>query len=121
MPAIAGNDVVAYFSLEAGAIDVPGSPQYRHVLSSQELLPAKLQHLHPSDYEFWFSSQLNLELFAADPWKYIPMFGGHCTHGIASRNDLTPETVVDGRVAFTCVNTTQWAIVNGALYVYIGK
>ena len=117
VPAIAGNDVVAYFSLKAGEMDVPGLPQYRHVLESQNLLPAKLQHLHPEGYEFWFSTQANLALFVANPWKYIPMFGGHCTHGIASRNDLTPETLADGRVAFTCVNTTQWAVVNGSLYM----
>jgi hypothetical protein len=33
--------------------------------------------------------------------KYLPAFGGHCTHGIASRNDLNTTLLMDGRVAFT--------------------
>jgi hypothetical protein len=117
VPAINGNDVVAYFDLMVGEKDVSGSPLYRHTLPSASLLPPSLQPIHPDDYEFWFSTAANAAKFATDPWKYIPQFGGHCTHGIASRNDLSPATLADGRVAFTCVNTTKWVVVNGSLYM----
>jgi len=115
--AINGNDVVAYFSLAAGEKDVPGSPEYIREVASQDLLPPALAAMHPEPYTFWFSSEANAEVFAANPWKYIPANGGHCTHGIASRSDLTPELLVDGRVAFTCVNTSRWAVINGSLYM----
>ena len=52
--------------------------------------------------------------------RYIPAFGGHCTHGIANLvdGDLTPAQMVDGRLAFVCVNTTNWGkVVNGTLYM----
>ena len=56
-------------------------------------------------------------MFDKDPWKYIPAFGGHCTHGISSRGELNATLLVDGRVAFTCVNTTEWVVINGSLYM----
>ena len=86
--AINGIDVVAYFSLKPGEKDVKGSPMYRRFINATAALPSHLLHYHPDPYEFWFSSNENAQLFEADPWKYIPAFGGHCTHGISSRNDL---------------------------------
>jgi len=116
--AVNGNDVVAYQQIKAGDKDVPGRPEHRRYIEmSSHLLPPSLQHLHRQPYEFWFSTSANAVLFDADPWKYIPAFGGHCTHGIASRGDLTPALLADGRMAFTCVNTTQWVVRNGTLYM----
>ena len=74
-----------------------------------------INHVYP--YEFWFVSEQNAILFEANPLKYIPAFGGHCTHGIASRGDLNASALVDGREAFTCVNTTRWALINGTVYM----
>ena len=124
--AIAGNDVVAYQTLKPGVdFDVKGSPDIIRVLPSAALFdksanPSALAMLHPADYEFWFSSEENAVLFDQDPMRYIPAFGGHCTHGIANLvdGDLTPAQMVDGRLAFVCVNTTNWGkVVNGTLYM----
>ena len=117
LAAINGVDVVAYFSLPKGGKDVKGSPLHRRYLNASSTLSPELLRLHPEPYEFWFSTSSNAELFSQDPWKYIPAFGGHCTHGISSRSDLTPEFLTDGRYAFTCLNTSQWAILNGTLYL----
>jgi len=116
--AINGVDVVAYFSLKQGEEkDVKGTALYRRYINSSTILSSTLLQYHPEPYEFWFSTNENAILFEKNPWKYIPAFGGHCTHGISSRNDLTPEFLADGRYAFTCINTTQWYILNGTLYM----
>ena len=118
MIAINGVDVVAYFSLKQGEEkDVKGTALYRRYINSSTILSSTLLQYHPEPYEFWFSTNENAILFEKNPWKYIPAFGGHCTHGISSRNDLTPEFLADGRYAFTCINTTQWYILNGTLYM----
>ena len=117
--AINGNDVVAYHTtLQPGDKDVPGLPQFRRYLnvSGGNVLPPDLLHFHPEPYEFWFASAENAALFDEDPWKYIPAFGGHCTHCVATEDD-TREEVADGRIAFSCVNTTEWVIVNERLYM----
>eukprot|EP00039_Didymoeca_costata_P000097 m.44103 g.44103 ORF g.44103 m.44103 type:complete len:976 (+) comp10049_c0_seq1:208-3135(+) len=116
LPAINGNDVVAYHSLKSGDLDIRGEPQFNRSFPSSFLNSSvRSQHLRP--YIFWFVSEENAQTFESNPWKYIPAFGGHCTHGIASRNDLTPDSLTDGRVAFTCVNTTQWKVINESLYM----
>merc|ERR1711871_1156105 len=94
-----------------------GSPQFRRWVNASAALPPELLDRHPEPYEFWFVSEANARLFEADPWRYIPAFGGHCTHGIAHRSDLTKESLTDGRVAFTCINTTRRAVVNGTTYM----
>jgi hypothetical protein len=122
--AVNGNDLVAYHSLASGQKDVVGSPRFSRRLNvssrlaHSDLTPSSVHALHPSPfYEFWFISNENAQKFEQSPYKYLPAFGGHCTHGIASRNDLNTTLLMDGRVAFTCVNTTKWAIVNGTLYM----
>ena len=140
--ALNGNDVVAYHTrlrhllgdrdsaahllIVHGVHDVLGSPQHRRFVNASERLrttPDLLRNASghaagtPWAYEFWFESEANAQAFEKEPTKYIPAFGGHCTHGLASRNDLNAELVVDGRVAFTCVNTTQWSLINGTVYM----
>lgn len=39
LPAINGNDVVAYFQIKPGDKDVPGLPQYNRVIDPSKLLP----------------------------------------------------------------------------------
>ena len=67
--------------------------------------------------EFWFASEANAVAFEANAFRFLPAFGGHCTHGIASRSDLNTTMLADGRVAFTCINGTRWAVLNGTLYM----
>jgi hypothetical protein len=119
-PAVHGNDVVAYQSLKVGDKDVRGHPSIKRYIDSAPLLhDPKLRHLHPHPYEFWFSSELNAHKFDVDPWRYIPAFGGHCTHCIAEKQHVQnfSSLLADGRIAFTCVNTTSWVVVNQTLYM----
>ena len=63
--AIRGYDPVAYFT---DGKAVKGSPDYR------------------ADYKgstFHFRSQANRDVFAADPAKYAPQYGGFCAFGAA--------------------------------------
>ena len=114
---LSGIDVVAYHSLTIGEHDVRGSPAHRRWLNSSVVLPPDLRHIHPRPYEFWFSSEGHAQAFEVDPFRYLPAFGGHCTHGIASRGDLNETLLADGRVAFTCVNGSRWVVLNGTLYM----
>jgi hypothetical protein len=127
--ALNGNDVVAYHALLSAqdapahivhnAHDVLGMPQFKRFVNASTRLRYRPDLLNITDgsYEFWFTSAANAEAFEKEPGRYIPAFGGHCTHGLASRNDLNASLVVDGRVAFTCVNTTQWSLINGTVYM----
>ena len=52
---------------------------------------------------FWFTSEGNRKLFAADPEKYAPQFGGYCAFGVARggyKVSTQPEAfaVVDGKL-----------------------
>ena len=49
----------------------------------EHMLPPALLPIHPQQYEFWFSNEHHAQLFDANPWQYLPAFGGHCTHGIS--------------------------------------
>ena len=82
--AIRGYDTVAYFT--------DGKPE-------------KGSDDFTMDYEgaTWkFSSQDHLDLFTADPDKYIPQYGGYCAYGVAVGNlvKIEPElwTIVDDKL-----------------------
>lgn len=82
--AIKGHDPVAYFT-QGGPVD--GSPEFT------------VAH---DGAVFEFASAANRDLFAADPARYAPRYGGFCAFG-ASRGykaDIDPRafTVVDGRL-----------------------
>jgi hypothetical protein len=114
---LAGMDVVAYHSLDRGSHDLRGSPSHRRWLNSSVVLPPELRHFHPRPYEFWFANEEHANTFDTQPMRYLPAFGGHCTHGIASRGDLNSTLLADGRMAFTCVNGSRWEVINGTLYM----
>jgi uncharacterized membrane protein YphA (DoxX/SURF4 family)/YHS domain-containing protein len=82
--AIKGYDPVAYFT---DGKAVAGSPE------------------HTAEYQgsiFHFSSQENRDVFAADPAKYAPQYGGFCAFGTAGgyKAKIEPAafTVVDGKL-----------------------
>lgn len=88
--ALKGQDVVAYFTQKK---TVMGTPQFSHKWKG---------------VNWQFSSAVNRDLFAKDPAKYTPQFGGYCAH-----------TLVNGKLVSTDVDV--WEIVDGKLYLYTNK
>lgn len=84
--ALDGQDVVAYFTQSAV---VKGSAQYAHRWQGARWL---------------FSSKANRDLFAKNPGKYAPQYGGYCAKAAA------------GGVLATTV-PTAWEVRDGKLYL----
>lgn len=85
-----------------------GIKGYDPVSYFTEHKPVKGAPAHHYDFDetrYLFSSPKNRSLFAADPARYEPQFGGLCATGIAfgKRAESDP---------------TQWAVVDGKLYVF---
>jgi YHS domain-containing protein len=87
--AIHGYDAVAYFT--------DGKPMKGD---------AKFLVEH-DDARWYFASAEHRDLFAADPERYMPQYGGYCA-GAMAQGEL--------RVA----NPEIWAMVDGKLYIYSG-
>ncbi len=83
---IGGYDVVAYFTQNA---PVKGSEEFEYQWS---------------DSRWLFSSKENLELFAANPEKYAPQYGGYCAWAVA--HDDTAK-----------INPSQFSIIDDKLYL----
>lgn len=84
--AIRGYDPVAYFT--AGK-PIKGNKTFQHQWRGAT----------------WsFASAENRDLFAVDPERYAPQFGGYCAFGVA--NGYTPA-----------IDPNAWAIVDGKLYL----
>ena len=87
---IRGYDPVAYFTEGA---PVKGSPDYT------------VEHAGAT----WrFASAGNAALFAADPERYAPQYGGHCAYAM-SKGALAP------------VDPEAWRLVDGKLYLNFSK
>ena len=84
--AVGGYDVVAYHTQGAPAL---GSAEFTSVYQG---------------VEWRFSSAEHRDLFAADPAKYAPAYGGWCSAGASKGKKV--ETLPD-----------LWAIVDGQLYL----
>lgn len=84
--AILGYDPVAYFT---EGQPVEGSPDFE-------------QEWHDATWRF--SSARHRDLFAGDPERYAPRYGGFCAGGMASGWVLT-------------IDPSNWAIVDGKLYL----
>jgi hypothetical protein len=119
LSAAAGDSKSSAVHLIHDSHDVLGSPAYKRFVNASTRLRYRpdLLNITSGRYEFWFTSAANADAFEKEPGRYIPAFGGHCTHGLSSRNDLNASLIVDGRVAFTCINTTQWSLINGTIYM----
>jgi YHS domain-containing protein len=79
-----GYDVVAYFNNEA----VEGDKRFTTPLDG---------------VKYKFSSEENLNIFKANPKKYVPQYGGYCAYAIAAKSDkvsINPKTfqVKDGKL-----------------------
>jgi len=87
--AIQGYDTVAYFT---NGIAVPGSNQFEY---------------YWEDAIWQFASADHRDLFASDPEKYMPQYGGYCAGGMAMGVSVPADP-------------TNWAIVDGKLYMMSG-
>jgi YHS domain-containing protein len=85
--AIKGYDTVAYFTQHEA---VEGSPQFTY-----DWLGATWQ----------FASAENRDLFAKEPAKYAPQYGGYCADGVSF-----------GTVT-TNIDPKAWRIIDGKLYI----
>ena len=90
--AIRGYDPVAYFK---SADAVKGKKEFSY------------------NYEnatWYFSSQENLEIFKANPEKYLPQYGGYCAYGTSDGDGHKAPTQPDA-----------WTVINGKLYFNYNK
>ena len=91
--AIRGYDTVAYFSLQPGDKAVKGSEEFTHEYKGAT----------------WrFASAENRDLFAADPEKYAPQYGGYCAFAVS--HDFTKS-----------ISPNVWKIVDGKLYLNFNR
>jgi hypothetical protein len=88
--AIQGYDTVAYF---ADGKAVKGSSQFEYVWG---------------DAKWQFASAAHRDLFAADPERYAPQYGGFCANAMENGE-------------LSIANPTTWTIVDGKLYMFAGK
>ena len=88
--AVGGYDVVAYFT-EGKA--VKGSPSYE--------LPF-------DDAKWQFANASHKDMFAADPDRYLPQYGGMCAGGMSLGVSVP-------------ANPENWVIVDGKLYMLSGS
>lgn len=87
--AIDGHDPVAYFTKTAA---VKGIPEYSHEWAGAKWL---------------FSSAEHRDLFAANPERYAPQYGGYCAYGVAS-----------GYISKKVGYEDAWSIHDGKLYMF---
>ena len=82
--AVQGHDVVAYFT--------EGKPV-------KGLKKFATEH---QGAEFRFASQANVDVFLADPAKYLPQYGGYCawavSQGYTARGSAEHWRIVDGKL-----------------------
>jgi hypothetical protein len=88
--AILGYDTVAYFT---DGRPVEGSPEFEYVWQ---------------DARWRFANAVHRALFAGDPDRYAPRFGGFCTGGVGL-GQLSP------------IDPAAWVIVDGQLYLHYSK
>lgn len=85
--AVSGYDTVSYFVGDGSPVE--GSEDHTVIYNGKQ---------------YNFASAENAELFAANPTKYAPQYGGHCAWAV-SRGDLAPG------------DPTKYKIVDGKLYL----
>ena len=88
--ALRGYNPVAYF---AESRPVEGSKQFTH---------------HYADVTWRFTNAANRDLFAQDPERHAPQFGGYCAWGISQAKFFDGDPQI-------------WKIVGGKLYVNYNK
>lgn len=87
--AIRGADVVAYYELEAGEKAILGKKSISHEYKGAT---------------WYFSTEANRDLFAANPEKYAPQYGGYCAYAVSQGTTAS-------------VQPDRWHIVDDKLYL----
>lgn len=88
--AIKGYDTVAYFT---EGQPMKGDPEFVFAWN---------------DAQWQFASAAHRDMFASNPERYAPQFGGHCSMGLSKG----VKAIADPEV---------WTIVDGKLYLYFSK
>jgi len=114
-PVLAGYDVVAYQTLPASALGVFGLPDYIAEYDNRT---------------WWFSSLKNMQLFQADPQRYVVAYNGFCAWGVATEympaypwnwRDPKTESWRAQCMGPPCDPKTGWGVKNGRLFCAINK
>ncbi len=87
--ALKGFDVVAYYSLPAGANALKGKPGIEY----------EWQGL-----TWYFANAANRQAFVANPAAYAPQYGGYCAFAVAHGFTTSPRV-------------NSWKVVDGKLYL----
>lgn len=88
--AVQGYDVVAYFDQKQ---PVKGSPEFTFVHDGAT---------------YRFTTAEHRDLFAKDPERYLPQYGGYCAYGV-SEGHKAP------------IDPTAWSVIDGKLYLNYNK
>ncbi|MEM7292081.1 MAG: YHS domain-containing (seleno)protein [Pseudomonadota bacterium] len=88
--AVGGFDVVGYFTQQRA---MRGDPAFSF-------------HWQAADWHF--VSAEHRDLFAADPERYAPQYGGHCANGLSDGHKVG-------------ANPRNWRIIDNRLYFYFSK
>ena len=73
-PVLGGYDMVAYWQNPRAA--TTGVPSFNHTLITQDCNDGTGHCRDRFTSEFWFASAAHRDEFAADPWAYVPRYGG---------------------------------------------
>jgi len=106
-PVLGGIDVVGMASDSQSHLPVWGSEENQFSLTT----------LHGT-YKFYFQSQSNLDKFASDPWRYVPVAGGFAADIFAEQIFAAPDklTKLD-----TSSDITTWMFADSHLILTSGE
>lgn len=87
-PVLHGYDVVAYFSLGKWSHATRGHAHIAYEWKDYNWTDTRDGTTY--SYSFWFSSVDNRRQFIADPWKFVPRFGGFSAYKTATESFWNP-------------------------------
>lgn len=105
-----GADVVAYWSLPAGAPRVLGRPEFNATYVARD----RANETNSWTYTLHFSNAANRDMFVAEPAKYLPQWGGFCAWGISQ--EMSPDWPWARDYLGPPGNSSTWYIYDGRLY-----
>ena len=125
-PILSGVDVVSYFQINAI------TPQTVYTNYQPLMGDSAFQTIYMG-YTYYFSSQINLDLFLENPNNYVPQFGGWCAKGVALEYCLSQQqtNILKNKIpnignnypwTSNCLGPTPsrdcWIIINNKLFMF---